>query len=147
VSESGAARRDLVWAWAAATLFSGIPSTAWSLLTGGDPLEAARAAGAMLMPSETDTTRLLLAAAVVHSLVSLFWAAVVVLLLPRRRVVLWASLAALAIGVLDLRVLAPAFFPAVAALDYWPQMADHLAWGLLLGAMLQYRPYARLSRR
>ena len=52
---------------------------------------------------------------------------------------LWATIAAIAIGLIDLLVMAPAFFPAVAALAFWPQMADHLAWGLLLGAALGCR--------
>lgn len=67
------------------------------------------------------------AAALVHCAVSLFWAVVLWLSLPRG--LLWALLAAAAIAVLDLKVLAPLFFPAVAALDFWPQFADHLAWG------------------
>src|SRR5438105_25549 len=56
-------RRDFLWAWLAATLLGGLPSTTWALLTGGDPLEATRAAGAMLLPRELETPRLLLAAA------------------------------------------------------------------------------------
>jgi hypothetical protein len=39
---------DLVHAWLLATLLSGIPSTTYALLTGNDPLEATRAAGAMI---------------------------------------------------------------------------------------------------
>ena len=122
-------RREFLWAWLAATLLSGLPSTTWALLTGGDPLEATRAAGAMLLPRELETPPLLLAAALVHPLVSLFWALVLWLALPRRHLVLWAIAASAAIALLDLRVIAPAFFPAVAALDFWPQLADHLAWG------------------
>jgi hypothetical protein len=97
----------------------------------------------MLLPQETDLVRLFLAAAVVHPAVSLFWAAVLHYGLPRRRIVVWASVAAIAIGLLDLLVIAPALFPAVAALAFWPQMADHLAWGVLLGAALRYRPCAQ----
>jgi hypothetical protein len=70
--------RDLCFAWLMATLFSGIPSTVHALVVGTDPLEATRAAGAMLLPT-------------------------------------------------------------VAALSLWPQFADHLAWGALLGATLQLR--------
>jgi hypothetical protein len=36
-----------------------------------------------------------------------------------------------------LRVIAPLFSPEVARLSFWPQFADHLAWGLLVGVTLQ----------
>ncbi len=49
------------------------------------------------------------------------------------------SSAAAAIGLLDLRVIAPLFFPEVAALAFWPQMADHLMWGACVGVVLQVR--------
>ncbi|HEY8251035.1 MAG TPA: hypothetical protein VIG70_10540 [Burkholderiales bacterium] len=60
---------------------------------------------------------------------SLFWAVVLWLALPRRRTMLWALLASAAIALIDLRLIAPAFFPEVAALAFWPQFADHLMWG------------------
>ena len=37
--------RDLIYAWLIATVFSGLPSTLHAFATGGDPLEATRAAG------------------------------------------------------------------------------------------------------
>ena len=131
--------RELLWAWLAATLLSGLPSTGWAFLSGGDPLEATRAAGAMLLPREIETPPLLLAAAIVHPLVSLFWALVLWFALPRRHVALSALAASAAIAFLDLRVIAPAFFPEVAALEFWPQFADHLAWGASYGVTLALR--------
>jgi hypothetical protein len=128
---------DLLSAWLAATLLSGLPSTAWALATGGDALEATRAAGAMLLPQETSMWKLIGAAAIVHPLVSLFWSVILWRLLPRRATLEWALLAAVLIGLLDLELIAPAFFPAVAALDFWPQMADHLAWGFVFGLTVQ----------
>lgn len=117
-------KRALLYAWLLATLFSGIPSTLYALLTGRDPLEATRAAGAMIaMPNS------LAAAALVHVSVSLFWALVLWLLLPYRRTALWVMVASAAIAVLDLRVIAPALFREVAALYFWPQFADHMMWG------------------
>jgi hypothetical protein len=92
------------------------------LLTGNDPLEATRAAGAMIGRPDS-----IAAAALVHMSISLFWATVLWLWLPRG--LLWALLASTAIAVVDLRVIAPLFFPEVARLDFWPQLADHLAWG------------------
>ena len=138
--------RDLFRAWLLATLFSGIPSTAYALATGGDLLEATRAAGAMLLPSETSSAKLILAATVVHSGVSFFWTVVLWFTLPDRRVVPWALLASTAIALLDLRLIAPAFFPQVAALDFWPQFADHLMWGACVGLALRQGRRARALR-
>jgi hypothetical protein len=124
-----------LYAWLAATLLSGIPSTLHALVTGRDVLEATRAAAAMLPL----TGHLLADAALVHIGVSLFWSLVLVLLLPRRHIAVWAAVGAIGIGLLDLRAIAPFFFPAVAALEFWPQMADHLMWGLCFGTVLQWR--------
>lgn len=114
-------------------MLSGIPSTLYALLTGGDPLEATRAAGAMAGRPES-----LAAAAAVHASVSLFWAAVLWFTLPTSRTLWWALLASAAIAALDLRVIAPAFFPEVAALAFWPQFADHLTWGACAGLGFRY---------
>jgi hypothetical protein len=137
------ARRDFFWAWLAATVLSGIPSTAYALATGGDPTEATRAAGAMLISSASSLPKLMLAAAIVHSAISLFWAVILTLLLPNRHVALWAVVAGGLIAFLDLRLIAPRLFPEVAALAFWPQFADHLMWGISLGAVLQWRRFSR----
>ena len=113
-----------LYAWLLATVLSGIPSTAYALLTGGDPMEATRAAGAMVGRPDS-----IAAAVAVHLAVSTVWSVVLWLALPRRRTLLWALLASAAIALLDLLVIAPLFFPEVAALAFWPQFADHLAWG------------------
>jgi hypothetical protein len=138
--------RDLFLAWLMATVFSGLPSTLHAFAIGADPLEATRAAGRMLLPRATDTATLFAAAAVVHPAVSLFWTLVLAVLLPRRHVAWSATFAAAAIALLDLNLIAPRLFPAVAALPFWPQFADHLAWGALLGGTLQWRQ-ARRDRR
>lgn len=140
------AKRDLFYAWLLATLLSGIPSTLYALLTGGDPAEATRAAGAMLLPSETRLPALVAAAAIVHASVSFFWAIVLWLALPYRHTTWWALLASVAIALLDLRLIAPAFFPEVAALAFWPQLADHLMWGACVGLTFQYRRRASALR-
>lgn len=127
----------LVSAWLLATLLSGIPSTTYALLTGNDPLEATRAAGAMIGRPDS-----IAAAALVHCAVSLFWVVVLWLWLPRGMV--WALLASAAIAILDLGLIAPLFFPEVARLAFWPQFADHLAWGACVGAAL--RPSAARVR-
>lgn len=140
------AKRDLLYAWVLATLLSGIPSTLYALLTGGDPWEATRAAGAMVLRSEMSFGKLFLAAALVHASVSFIWAVVLWLALPYRRTTLWALAASVAIALLDLCLIAPAFFPEVAALAFWPQLADHLMWGACVGLTFEHRRRARALR-
>lgn len=137
-ASGGASRtvRDVLRAWLAATVFSGIPSTVWALATGGDPWEATRAAGAMLIDADESLPRLFAAAAIVHGAVSAFWAALLGCALPRRGTAAWAIAASAAIALFDLRVVAPAWFPEVAALAFWPQFADHLMWGACFGVTL-----------
>jgi hypothetical protein len=130
--------KDSLIAALVAGILGGIPSTAFALLTGGDVLEATRAAGAMLISARAGTLELMSAAAVVHFTVSFFWAAILAHLLPRRRIMLWAVVAASAIAVLDLRIIGR-LFPEIFALPFWPQFADHLAWGLTVGAVLDWR--------
>ena len=126
-------KRALFYAWLLATLLSGIPSTLYALVSGGDPLEATRAAGAMVIDPDAPFRELFVAAALVHASVSLFWALILWLVLPYRRPMLWALGASAGIALLDLRLIAPAFFPEVAALEFWPQFADHLMWGACVG--------------
>ena len=130
---------DLFLAGAAATLFSGLPSTLYAFDRLQDISEAKRAAGAMLISPGSSMLELFEAAAIVHVCVSFFWAAILVRWMPRRHVVLFAVAAAIAIGLLDLRVIAPLMFPEVAKLAFWPQMADHVMWGLALGLGLAWR--------
>jgi hypothetical protein len=136
---------DVLWAWLAATVLSGIPSTLFAYATGGDVMEATRAAAAMLGQGEGTMPQVFMAAAAVHATVSLFWAIVLAVLLPPRWTVLFALVSSAAIAVVDLGVIAPAYFPAVAALDFAPQFADHLMWGLCFGLTLDLRRRARKS--
>lgn len=126
-------KRALFYAWLLATLLSGIPSTLYALVTGGDSLEATRAAGAMVMDADAPFRKLFVAAAIVHASVSLFWAFILWVVLPYQRTVLWALAASAGIALLDLQLIAPTFFPEVAALEFWPQFADHLMWGACVG--------------
>lgn len=97
-------------------------------------MEPTRAVGAMIgRPGSIG------AAALIHASVSLFWSLLLWLVLPYRHTLSWALLAAAAIAFLDLRLIAPVFFPDVAALEFWPQFADHLMWGACVGLAFQYR--------
>ena len=130
--------KDVVTAGGCAAVLSGIPSTVHAWWTGGDVMEATRAAGAMLIPAGSGDAALFAAAAIVHAAVSLFWAAVLVWLLPRRHVIIGAIVALAIVAVLDLRIIGP-LFPEVYALPFWPQFADHLAFGAVFGAVLAWR--------
>jgi hypothetical protein len=123
--------RDRAVAGLIAAAVSGLPSTLHALATGGDPLAAARAAGSVVLPRERRTLPLLAAAVPAHLAVSLGWAFV----LPRRAGVVGGAACGLAIAALDLGVLAR-WFPRVRALPLAPQIADHVAYGAVVGAVL-----------
>ena len=118
-------------AWAAA--LSGIPSTAHALATGRDPLEAAYAAGTILLPGETRPQRLLAAAVPVHLGISIAWT--VALDRAGVRGAARGAVAGLAIAALDLGLVGRRF-PRIRALPVVPQLADHAAFGAIAAAML-----------
>ena len=91
------------------------------------------AAGAVLLPSETSRVKLAAAAVPVHLALSLGWT--LALEHARVRTDLGWALSGLAIGVLDLGVVGPAF-PRVRALPLGPQLADHAAFGAIAGRLL-----------
>lgn len=126
--------------WAAA--LSGVPSTLHALATGRDPLEAALAAGSIVLPGETQRGRLLAAAVPVHLGVSLAWA----LVLNRAGVrgARAGALAGLAIAALDLSVVGRRS-PRIRALPLGPQLADHALFGALVATALRRGPGARRS--
>ncbi len=121
-----------------AAVTSGIPSTAWTLLRGGDPLEGARAAGSIVLPHESRPAPLLVAAVPVHLALSVGWAIVLRAVLPRRREPLYGMAGGLAIAALDLGLIGRRM-PAIRALEQPPQWLDHLAYGLTVGLVLQRR--------
>jgi hypothetical protein len=120
-----------------AALPSGLPSTLSALATGRDPLEATKAAGSLLLRHETRTLPLLAAAAPAHLALSLGWGVVLAAVLPRPTP-LRGALAGLAIAALDLGVIGRRF-PRIRALPLAPQVADHLVYGAVVGAVLRGR--------
>jgi hypothetical protein len=142
---SGRPPSDAVVAGLAAAVTAGIPSIAWTLLSGGDVLEGTRAAGAIVRPGETRTPVLLALAVPVHLGLSLGWAGAMAAVLPRRAEPAWGAAAGLVIAALDLGVVGRRI-PAIRALPQGRQWADHLAFGLTVGLVLQARrPRARTS--
>jgi hypothetical protein len=121
-------------AGAVAAVVSGAPSTAHALATGRDPLEATLAAGSLLLPRETRRVPLLAAAVPVHLALSLGWA--VVLDRAGVRSTRAGAGAGLAVAALDLGLVGRRF-PRVRALPLWPQVADHVAYGAVVGSLLR----------
>jgi hypothetical protein len=121
-----------------AAVVSGAPSTLITLARREDVLMGARAAGTLLLPHQRRTVPLLAAAAPVHLALSLGWAAVLDRALPRGGEPLGGALGGLAIAAVDLGVIGRRL-PAIRALPQGRQWADHVAYGLAVGAVLARR--------
>jgi hypothetical protein len=116
-----------------AAALSGLPSTVHALARGRDPLEAACAAGSILLPYETGRARLLAAAVPVHLGLSLFWT--IVLDRTGIRGAGRGAVAGLAVAALDLGLLGRRF-PRIGALPPAAQLADHAAFGAIAAHLL-----------
>ena len=133
---------DALAAGAAGAVLSAVPSTTVTLLRRERLLDGATAAGSILLPSERRTVPLLAAAVPVHLALSFGWAAVLSVALPRRATIPAAVAGGLAIAALDLEVIGRAS-PRIRALPQGRQCADHVAYGLAVGAVVRRR---RLTR-
>ena len=127
--------RNTVIAAALAGILSGIPSTVWAFVAGTDPWEATIAAGAVVVGTDAPFASLISAATVVHGSMSLFWAGVLCASLPRRRPIAWGVIAGALIAVLDILIIGR-FLPAIRDLAFLPQLADHLMFGAVVGAVV-----------
>jgi hypothetical protein len=134
--------RDGLAAAAWAGTLGGAPSTLVALARGEGALEASRAAGTLLLPGEERDSRLLPAAVAAHGALSLGWGIVLAAALPRERTVAAGAVAGLAIAALDLGLVGRAF-PRIHALPLAPQVADHLAFGLVAGLVVAHRRRTR----
>lgn len=129
---------DAVVAGFVAAGLSGVPSTVYAAVRGDDPLAATRAAGALLLPRERRALPLVAAAVPLHLALSLGWAFVLAATLPRGREVEGGIAAGLAIAAIDLGLVGRRVEP-VRALPQAPQVADHVAYGAAVGAVLARR--------
>ena len=112
---------------------SGILSTVHALVTGRDPLEATRAAGTIVF-HDHDDRGLLVAGGLVHGVLTVAWTAVArPLVAGRRHRVAYGAALGLLIGSVDLAI-AEWRYPRVAQLPTLAQLADHAAFGALVGA-------------
>jgi CHASE2 domain-containing sensor protein len=126
--------RRIVLAGAVAASCGGLPSTLHALATGGDLLQATRAAGT-LVPGRRDRPGLV-AGVAVHLLVSAGWTAALAVVARRRRPgVTGGAAAGLLIAAFDLEVAGRAY-PAIRSLPRLPQWLDHVAFGAIAGALL-----------
>ena len=121
-----------------AAAVSGAPSTLVTLARGDDVLAGARAAGTLLLPGERRVLPLLAAAVPVHLALSLGWAVVLDRTLPPGRELVGGLAGGLGIAALDLGVIGRRL-PAIRALPQGRQWADHVAYGLAVGAVLARR--------
>ena len=129
-------KRRIVGAWLWSAALSGIPSTVHALATGGDPFQATAAAGTLIVDDGRPRRDLIVAAIPAHLAVSLLWTLLLAAGLPKRGRVLAGALAGVAIHLFDMNVVGRAF-PRIAALPRGPQLADHIAFGLLVGKLTE----------
>ena len=134
-------QRRILEATAIASIVSGAPSTA-SALRGGSPreaitagLHATRAIGMIVPPGRPGLVR----GAAGHLIISFAVGEMLGAALPRERSLLWGALAGLAIGWVNLGVIAPRHFPELAALPLGPQLADNAAFGAVFAAVADRR--------
>jgi hypothetical protein len=131
---------------AVASVVSGAPSTLHALVTGRSLIESVYAAGTLLTPRTTSRGRLAVSGLAAHAAISLGWGALLGLALPRRHPVLAGAAAGLAIAALDLGVVARRF-PRIRALPAGAQVADHVAFGAVVGfALSRSAPVPRRAR-
>ena len=135
--------RDVVLAGAIAATVSGLPSTAWALATGADPLAATRAAGTLLPGRPRRPS--VVGGAVAHVAIAALWTAAFGAIARHVRIGAAAgAVGGLAIAALDLGAVGR-HYPAIAALPRVPQWADHLAFGAVLGGVLHRRTRASVG--
>jgi len=132
----GVRNRDAIVAGTWAAVLSGAPSTVYAVAAGRDPLEATKAAGSIVLHRERRTLPLLAAAVPVHVALSLGWAVVLERSAVRgsgRGAVAGLVIAALDLGLVGRR------YPRLRALPLGPQIADHVAYGVIVGVVLARR--------
>ena len=111
-------------AWAG--VLSGLPST----VLDRRPIETSRAAGTPLGAPTLPR------AAVAHTALTIGWTAVLARVLPDRPRLWHGAVAGLAIAGLDLGLVGRRF-PRIRALPLLPQVADHVAFGVVVAAALR----------
>ena len=112
---------------------SGAPSTIVALLTGRPVTESTRAAGALL--GKPGIVR----GASAHAAITVLWTAALARVLPARNRAAWGAAAGLGIAAVDLGVIGR-HIPEIRALPLLPQLADHVAFGVIASVVLKRCP-------
>ena len=120
---------------AVAGIVSGAPSTVHALVTGRSPLESVAAAGPLVAPGASSPAGLAVRGVMAHAALSLGWGALLGVALPRRAPVVGGAVAGLVIAAIDLGVVARRY-PRIRALSAGPQVADHVAFGAVVGLVV-----------
>jgi hypothetical protein len=130
-------QRRILEGAAVASLLSGAPSVVYAL-AGGSPraawsygVRATRAIGTLVPPGRPG----LLRGGVVHGAISVAVGEALGATLPRSHSVGWGALAGLAIGWVNLGIVARRRYPELAALALAPQLADNAAFGAVFAAV------------
>lgn len=122
-----------------AALLSGAPSTVVALSRGEDVFASTEAVGAALAPRCRKGWGRVGIGAVAHVLISLFWARVLQGRLRENKDPAGAAIAGAACGagiaLIDIGVIAR-FLPPIRALPAGPVVADHVAYGAIVGWVL-----------
>ena len=131
--------RAWVRAGLAAAVFSGVPSTLMTLRQGGDIFASTEAVGAVLLPRVRNGWARLTAGGVAHVLLSLLWARLLQCALRDQTEGIGAVAAGTACGAaiaaVDLGLIGR-FLPPIRALPGHQLLADHLAFGAIVGWVL-----------
>ena len=130
-----------VVAGAAALPPSTVPSALQAHLTGGRWWASEMAAGNLVLDASTSSRRLVQVGTALRAAVALNWGLVLSRWLDRRHPVLHGAGAGLALFAFQY-LLVGRRRPLVRALPAWPQVGDHLVYGIVAGAAL-----ARLRAR
>lgn len=127
--------RRLAIASVVGAALSGAPSTLVTIVRREPLLDSTRAAGALVLDRSRSPAALVVAGGVAHVAISAWWTLVLGAVLPRGRRARWGALAGLAIAALDLGIVGRRV-PSIRELSLGPQVADHVAFGVLVGAVL-----------
>jgi hypothetical protein len=122
---------------AVASVLSGAPSLATVLAGGsvGSAVEHAIGATRVIGTLAPSGRPGLVRGAAIHAVISVAAAELLGCALPRERSVAWGAVGGLLLGVVNLGVIAPRFYPLIAELELAPQLADNIAFGVVFAAV------------
>jgi hypothetical protein len=94
-------------------------------------IDATTAIGTVAPPGRPGLVR----GVAIHAVISVLAGELLGFVLPRERSVLWGAVGGLLLGVVNLGVIAPRFYPVIAELELAPQIADNIAFGVAFAAV------------